>query len=94
MTKRKLNWKPTPRQKQVLHLLAGSGAMTAKDVERAYLGIPQSTATSIFSALGDHGLVDVSAGGEFIRGRYVRAFALTQAGVDFEASLLREDEDA
>ena len=85
------NWTPTARQREVLHLLASTGPMTARDVERAYLGIPQSTALAIFNALGRRGLVDVAAGGHFVRGRYVRAFALTDEGARLESSIIDED---
>ena len=44
----KRNWNPTARQKQVLHLLASNGAMTAQAVERSGLGIGATTVHSIF----------------------------------------------
>lgn len=86
-------WSPTPRQKMVLRLLATNGAMTAPEVARQSFGISANTAWSIFSALGDRGLVDTAAGGTFSRGRYVRAFALTSAGAELERSLLGDDDD-
>ena len=72
----------------VLHLLANRGPITCPDIERQYLGLTAEQARRTIETLARRGFVDVAAGGDFVRGRYVRAFALTRDGHALEATLL------